>query len=438
MSKIVEYMNEIGLTNFDNIQDYFFNSNLETIISLHEYLQELAYEDWSISDYSPYSFAPSMELCGFGGCEEYHCKLQRASVFNKFASLYGDTVYFIVNSITNPHIPDFFDDKHNEFEYRYHLMSDCSLIFLYSELIVRNIAKIIPPHFSICPDCFAKCICNEDALLSLNPISQKYSEKAVLEVIEYNSKTKNGCIVIKNLPELFPNHDAYVNVYGEYGTNVMEQIKSFPSIITDKTFLSHFIQRYVEDCYITSRFETFISSAYRSKYITDKPIHKEILSTNKITASLTPPVFEMPFLENVDTDTILKLRDSEQDSFNEYRIALDKATQAYLATTQTTEASDIYDDIIYPAFVKLDTMFKRSRKMQIFKNIGELLVTSATVTLGVMNSVIPENALAIITAVGGTEAMAKYITSTIERKLTAGNTIENQDFYFLWKLNRKK
>ena len=112
MSKIVEYMNEIGLTNFDNIQDYFFNSNLETIISLHEYLQELAYEDWSISDYSPYSFAPSMELCGFGGCEEYHCKLQRASVFNKFASLYGDTVYFIVNSITNPHIPDFFDDKH--------------------------------------------------------------------------------------------------------------------------------------------------------------------------------------------------------------------------------------------------------------------------------------------------------------------------------------
>lgn len=219
MSKIVEYMNEIGLTNFDNIQDYFFKSNLETIISLHEYLQELAYEDWSISDYSPYSFAPSMELCGFGGCEEYHCKLQRASVFNKFASLYGDTVYFIVNSITNPHIPDFSDDKHKEFEYRYHLMSDCSLIFLYSELIVRNIAKIIPPHFSICPDCFAKCICNEDALLSLNPISQKYSEKAVLEVIEYNSKTKNGCIVIKNLPELFPNHDAYVNVYGEYETS---------------------------------------------------------------------------------------------------------------------------------------------------------------------------------------------------------------------------
>ena len=245
MSKIVEYMNEIGLTNFDNIQDYFFKSNLETIISLHEYLQELAYEDWSISDYSPYSFAPSMELCGFGGCEEYHCKLQRASVFNKFASLYGDTVYFIVNSITNPHIPDFSDDKHKEFEYRYHLMSDCSLIFLYSELIVRNIAKIIPPHFSICPDCFAKCICNEDALLSLNPISQKYSEKAVLEVIEYNSKTKNGCIVIKNLPELFPNHDAYVNVYGEYETNVMEQIKSFPSIITDKTFISHFIQRHV-------------------------------------------------------------------------------------------------------------------------------------------------------------------------------------------------
>lgn len=70
MSKIVEYMNEIGLTNFDNIQDYFFKSNLETIISLHEYLQELAYGYSTDLDKS--IFAPAREgevvLClNYGG-----------------------------------------------------------------------------------------------------------------------------------------------------------------------------------------------------------------------------------------------------------------------------------------------------------------------------------------------------------------------------------
>lgn len=162
------------------------------------------------------------------------------------------------------------------------------------------------------------------------------------------------------------------------------------------------------------------------------------MTSKSIVASLTPPVFEMPFLDGVDTQTILNLRESEHDAFNEYRIALDKATYAYMSATQNSEARDIYDDIIYPSFIKLDSMFKRTKRMRVFKNISELLVTSATVTVGVMSSIIPEDPTTIIAAAGGTEALAKYITSAIERKLNAGNEIEKQDFYFLWKLNRNK
>ena len=221
MSKIVDYMKEVGLIDNEKIQDYFFKASIENIVSFHEYIQDLAFEDWDISEYSPYSFSPSMELCGFGGCAEYNCKLSRASIFNKFASLYSDTVYFIVDSITNPHVFVYDGNKEREFYYRYELACDYSLIWLYSDLIDKGIARIIPPNFSICPDCFAECVYNEKEIVALKPLIEQYSKKAIIEAVEYNTSTKNGCIAIRNLPELFPDHDAYINVHGKHELKVM-------------------------------------------------------------------------------------------------------------------------------------------------------------------------------------------------------------------------
>ena len=149
-------------------------------------------------------------------------------------------------------------------------------------------------------------------------------------------------------------------------------------------------------------------------------------------------MFEMPFLEQLDIPTVLALREHEYHAFNDYRIALDNATKEYIRTNSDAQAKEIYDDIIYPAFVKLDAMFERTKKMNFIKNAGELLITSAAVTLGVMNSVIPKNASSIITASCGTKALTKIVSDAIERKLNAGNELEKQDFYFLWKLKRKK
>ena len=439
MSKFINYMKEIGLTDLKKIHDYFMKISLETIVPFHVYMQNLAYEDWSISDYSPYSFAPSMSLSGFGGCAEYKCKINRATTFHKFAALYSDTVYFFVNSITNPHPINFIDNPKNEMEYREDLKNDFSLIFLYSDLIEYGIAKIIPPHFSVCPHCFSKLILDKKELSLLEPLINDYTEKAVISALNYIPSQNTGIVSI-NIPELFPDHPVYRTIEQSTERNFFKNLKTFPVNITDKHFKNHIVKQCILDNFVTTKFEAFISSSYRSKLITDKPFDQSLLglSSNRITASLTPPVFNMPFLEGIQTETILKIRESEQHAFNEYRIAMDNATHAYIKATQTSEIEDIQNDIIYPAFIKLDSMFARTQKMKAISNIGSLLVTSATVTLGVMNSIIPQDVPSIITAVGGTEALLKYLMSVIERKSNTDNDIEKQDFYFLWKINQKK
>jgi len=205
MSKIIDYLHELNLTSLEKIEHYFIESDIDTILSFDEYIGELAYEDWKIAEYSPYSFAPSMDVSGFGGCSEINCKMRRANKFIKFSSLYSDCIYLIVNSITNPHATDITEE--NIDNYRDELISDYSLILLYSDLLSDGIARIIPSHFSLCPDCFSKHICNISDFDMLKPLIEEYAAKAIMEATEYFSHRNLSFIRLSNLFELFPDHD---------------------------------------------------------------------------------------------------------------------------------------------------------------------------------------------------------------------------------------
>ena len=93
---VIDYLYELGLTSLEKIESYFLKTDIDTILSFDEYIGELVYMDWKIAEYSPYSFAPSMEVSGFGGCSEISCKIRRANKFIKFSSLYSDCIYLII------------------------------------------------------------------------------------------------------------------------------------------------------------------------------------------------------------------------------------------------------------------------------------------------------------------------------------------------------
>ena len=436
MSKIVDYLYEIGLTSVNKIKEYFLMNDLDTILSLEEYIGELAFEDWNIAEYSPYSFAPSMDISGFGGCAEISCKFRRASKFIKFSSLYSDCIYLIVNSITNPHPirPD--EDE----TYRWGLISDYSLILLYSDLIQADIARIILAHFSVCPDCFSKYVCDTSDFALIEPLADEYAAKAVLEATEYYRQADLSLVTLRNLPELFPDHDGLFSTQGGDISKLCQTAENLPYTIQNRRLIRDFIKEHLFSEFITAKFETFISSAYQAKYITNKPSSKALIETqtSKTIGTTPPPVFEMPFLENISSKDVLDLRRTEGDAFNEYRIAMDNASKQYLSTNSNAEVRDIYDDLIYPAFVRLDAAFNRAKRIHAIRNICSLVVTSSTVTLGIMNSTIPKDPVAIAAAIGGSEMLLSQLGNVVERKLNSGNELERQDFYFLWKLNKEK
>ena len=434
MSKIIDYLYEVGLTSLDKVRDYFLTNDVDTIMSLQEYVGDLAFEDWKIAEYSPYSFAPSMDVSGFGGCTENDCKINRANKFIKFSSLYSDCVYLIVNSVTNPHPIQKIDDSE-----RWSLINDYSLILLYSDLIKADIARIIPSHFSVCPDCFSKYVCDINDFSAIEPLIDEYTEKAIMEITAYSNQDNLSLIALRNLPEMFPDHDGFFASRGGAISRLCRKFSSFPHIVSNKKLVRGLIKKHLLDGYVTAKFETFMSSSYQAKYVTSKASDKALIEVkeHRITGTTPPPVFEMPFLENVSSKDVLDLRRAEGEAFNEYRIAMENASKQYLTINSNAEVSDIYDDIIYPAFIKLDAAFNRAKRIHAIKNACALVVTASTVTLGVMNSAIPKDPVSIATAIGGSEVLLSQLGNVVERKLNSGNELERQDFYFLWKLNKK-
>ena len=248
---------------------------------------------------------------------------------------------------------------------------------------------------------------------------------------------ESGHIQIKNLPEMFPDHDPYIFIDSYNGSDILKAMDTSRSIITNETIVKDVMKSVVVNSFLTSRFETFMSSMYQSKYITSKSFDKTTIdfSVKKTIGEIPAPVFDVPFFDKFDTKTILKLRESEHQSFNDYRIAMDQATKAYI--TEPSQINDIYSDIIYPAFNRLDALFDKTKRSNFAKNVGEGIIIGSTVTLGVMTSVIPNNPMGIISALGGTGTLVKYLDGVIQRKLSTNDEIEKQDFYFLWQLNRK-
>ncbi|MBQ6895960.1 MAG: hypothetical protein IJN69_01965 [Oscillospiraceae bacterium] len=437
MSQLIDYMNEIGLNSIDKIKDYFSTSPLEEILALNAYASSLVINDWSLPEYSPYTFMPSSDVSGFGGCAEINCKIRRANKFNKYSALYGDNVFLITDTFSNPHIG--FVSEPSEDYYRQLWINDYSLIFIYSNLIQSGIAKIIPHSLSICPDCFSKHIFNLKELDDLNPVIEKYAHKSILSIDDYFDTEDLAFLTLKNLPELFPEHTGCFSIQDFKSTKLYKNSQFGNKEGYGFKDRYDFIKEYITEEYKTYKLETFVSSVYHSKYITTKSSDKEIIDiTSGNTIGYTPsPVFEMPFLANVDTNTILSLRNHEHSAFLDYRIAIDKASKEYLKSHSEIEAQEIYDDIIYPAFTNLDKMFKKVNNMKAVKRFGGLVVIPSTIALGVINSSIPNDITTIVETLAGSEALLGMIDKALERKTNLKSNFENQDFYFLWKLNKQ-
>lgn len=448
MSKVIEYLKEVNLDNREHVKNYIINSTTGELVIFIEHLRNLIEQDYIVKKYNPFTFVPSNELSGAGGCFELNCKIERATRFAIFSSLYAEDVYIQLNFITNPH--DEFDieeidaDYETSFDFRYMLECDISILNTYSKLIEAGIVHIAPPKNLYCKNCFHKEILGLENFIDIEPIKKSILSKAKLYINSHDKKLNLLTFKVENMDEFFPEHGQIFTVPEKNLIKLSNSSIKPGELITDKDLINDFVNNFVDG--------EFISASYYASYCKN---NNAKLITNKISDSMfmnlanqknrhnhgldyynAIPKYDMPFVADITVEKALQLREIEGESFNKYRIALNKSISEQHKTNSTIEWHDIYDDILFPAFSELDEKLKKIRNGIYKKTFYEIAIVGTVVSAGVYTGIVPNNITDIMKSVGLGTGTAISLGHQIFSKIPGKEILRENDYYFLWQLKK--
>lgn len=446
MSKIIEYLKEINLDNEKHLEAYLRNSKTEELFILIEHLRKLIETDYVIKAYNPFTFLPNNELSGAGGCQEISCKIKRATRFAVFSSLYAEDVYIQLDFITNPHrkfdIEEIDSDTERYIDFRYRLQCDISILNTYSKLIEAGIVHITPPKNLYCKDCFQKQILGLENFIDIEPIKKSILGKVKLYIDYYNKYDNLVTFKVKNIDEFFPEH-------GHIFTIPKKDIIKFPkfarksgALITDKNLINDFIDSFIDEEFVSSCYYASYCKNNNAKFITNKISDGMFIElTNQkskpnhgLAYYNAMPKYDMPFVADITIEKAIHLREIEGESFNRYRIALNKSISEQCKTNSTVEWRDIYDDILFPAFSELDEKLKNIRKGIFKKTFYEITLVGTVISAGLYTGIITNNMTDIMKSIGIGTSMT--VGRQIFSKVPGKETLRENDYYFLWQLKR--
>ena len=436
MSRLIDYLDELNINSIESLASYVTASTIDVLLGLVNYARMLVQEDWIEPEYSPFSFVPSQELSGFGGCAGLECRNKRASEFAKFSALYADSGYIYIPILSIPHRKEF---ENNEVVDRLKksIFSDFSSVIIYSALITKGIVRIVPSNLNICENCFIELYSNKDDDQHMRDIVDEYSEKIILTATSYNPFAHRAVLEVSNLPELFTDHNRLIVYTSGIMYDEIRKCKQFPEIIGNKKMKREIAVNIIVKEYRNVKFDAYLSALYKAKYITQNESTSHMFETTKKKnfQQVQPilPIYDMPVIDNVDIATILDIRFHEEDAFDTYRVALNKAIHEHRSGQSELEIREVYDDIVYPEFVKLDNSITNLKRKHLLRATGELVILGTTVTLGIISGIVPLTAL----GVGGAISLAPTIRKIAENKME-DTEVKNNDYYFLWKLRNSK
>lgn len=448
MSRVIEYLKEINLDNRKKVENYIRNSTTEELVILIEHLRNLIEQDYVVKKYNPFTFVPNNELSGAGGCFEINCKIERATRFAIFSSLYAEDVYIQLNFITSPHdsfnIKEIDSDSQISFNFRYMLECDISILNTYSKLIESGIVHIAPPKNSYCKDCFHKEILGLEKFVDIEPIKKSILNKAKLYINSHEKKSDLVTFKVENMDEFFPEHGQIFAVPRKKLINLSNSSIKPGALITDRDLINDFVNNFVDGEFVSASYYASYCKNNNAKLITNKISDSMFMDLanqkNKLNHGLdcynTIPQYDMPFVTDITIEKALQLREIEGESFNKYRIALNKSISEQHKTNSTLEWNDIYDDILFPAFSELDEKLKNIKNGLYKKTFFEIGLVGTVISAGVYTGIVPNNIVDIMKSVGLGTSASIGLAHQVFSKIPGKETLRENDYYFLWQLKK--
>lgn len=400
--------------------------------------------------------AHSASLSLSGGrwpCSALDCRRNRAEKLAHFAALYGDLVYMrnlfcdYLEHMEHEQLPD-------EAALRTEFAEDLELLAYLRPLIEsRIIIPVTPPHY--CLGCLAK--------KSLGHEDDKQLSKAfgsLVHRMENEIDASVGCIggklytVEASGPDDLLEHGFHATIsetpprYLAKMPRISARVRKGESVHLSKRALrnSGIASDFASDHCWSIVSELTLAAWLKTAILTEMPLHVALIKQ----LSSRPLVVErdllvekhlrclVPFLKELSPAEILKIRESENDSFIFFKSALAQAIDEYRKNYGRFDEADaraLYSDILRPRLTELESKLGKARRSLIKGSVRKVLAWTGAISFGVYTGLLPQGLAAVAAALGLTKIFADF-TEDLMSKSDIEESARGHKMYFLWKIKK--
>ena len=386
-------------------------------------------------------------------CWEVECRIQKARELAQFAAFYSDKVY--IRNFFVDHLQHLESEKYpNEPLMQNTFVNDLAVFQSLRPLIEAGIViPIVTPHH--CPHCFVQEILHQDDDKRLSGALEGLAKRYLQELNYSFYKDQKGLFnVVMEGPDDLLEHSYLAIVTSEppphykMDRKFRKQVDKGEKIRLTKKIVSEMqlnIQL-TDRVYQNVVFELAASQCLNTSYVTERDLEIKFLNaitTNKTVRARNQAIREhltciVPFINNISTADVLKLRNNEGEAFIRFRQALNKAVDESLSSGQDfTEgtARQLYQGVIRPELTNLDDKIHSARKTLLRDTAIKVGVWSAAIGIGLYTGIVPEGLAIAAKALGLTKVMAD-LGEAVLKKLRPESEIKGADMYFLWKVRQ--
>lgn len=466
--KTFDLLNKYNLNTHRKIENRIMHDfSLAKITNLGEELYN-SIEDESnpiaISDIKNYQFFANSRMSALQGtgCREWRCKQKKIDNLGRFAALYSDCVYVQNYFCRYFHMSKHVKDLRNplgQFSIRNTFACNLKALIEIKSLIISGIIRFIPTEILLCPQCHEHLIFDiethspslDNAIKNIETSLVKSTSAELNIVPELEPYYHTRYFLRVNCDEDLFEHGGFYKLMQSIPSSLKRKIHEDPSsaafsvsqkYIKNSGLIHSMLQQMALDIYSLKYYQ----SKNNIKYLTDnnievnllKSISKDqaLLSYNDILSNYI--VFEMPILQNLALPDLLKIRESDYDSFITYRDTVNNIITQYISPNKPIDVSiakEIYEDAIRPNVARLDRKLSSIKKSSIGRSIKYLAISTALLSFGLCANIPSQPLVAALVSLGlitGTKTI-----DSIHDTFSIPEEIKNNNFYFLWKISKK-
>jgi len=408
----------------------------------------------SISEYQRkiFSFASSPELGGSGFLCRYHdCRLNKIKQLARFAALYSDVV-FILNFLSGfEYEPNLTSDQ--EFFVRESFYEDLLVISEILPLLESGRIRLVNPILDVCFTCQAKEFLGPQAGILFDSKYKALQKKYLNNMTSCCYLQEDICFEC-NGPQPYFDHEiivTYPKTHPEISLrpNILKKIEEGKTVpLTKKAIEEQGLHAHFAHNTVSSSFDGIAtSSLLGTAFLTDSDIDIEflnmmqpsykIIERNSIALEHLSSI--VPFLEDLDIEDVLKVRDREEEAFIRFRNSLNSAIgnfQSESGNFTKKRAEELYSDILMPELAYLDQKVRLAKKDLLSKPIKSLLGVVGVISFGLFSGLIKEDLASIAKAIGFLKFGSDFVKDLISVK-ESEKSITLDDYYFLWKIRKR-